>query len=288
MKWIAALLMIVNVAVYLWASGHQVTVNETAISSKPDVNKEGMLLLNENGNLKQFGNIAGYQPSASAFMESVQDQTKKTGSSEADLQDSQQTTQQITANTNTQAQQSDSVLVGNEGSTSSVDEATAKTGLAQATPQIIVQSCYRLGPFKKEESWQAATKWMGQNGIEFRHVTSESRELRAVRVYLGPYSSISSTEPVVRRLKGKNLDYFVSLAENGSVRISLGYFTQEELAAKFLAHLQSIDVQAKSQLEYRQLGPFNWIVIAVDSVEQNWVTTHEWVEPAVGLLQVDC
>ncbi len=284
MKWLAALLMIVNVVVYLWASGHQVTVNETAIISKPDVNKEGMLLLGENGNLKQFGNIAGYQPSASAFVELAQDQTKKPGSNEADLQDSQQTA----ANTDTQSQQSDSVPVENEDSTSSADATSAKTELKQATPRIIAQSCYRLGPFKKEESWQAAKKWMGQNGIEFRYVTSESRELQAVRVYLGPYSSILSTEPVVRRLKGKNLDHFVSLAENGSVRISLGYFAQQELAAKFLTHLQSIDIQAKSQLEYRQLGPFNWIVIAVDSVEQNRVTAHDWVEPTVGLSRVNC
>ena len=280
MKWLAAVLMMVNVALYLWASGPQATVTKTAIISKPDVNKAGMLLLSEHGNLKQFGSIADYQPSASAFVEATQEQTQKPESSEVDLQDSQQ----ITANTGTQDRQSDSVSVDAEDSISSADdaadEATAKTELAQP--------CYRLGPFKQEASWQAATQWMEQKGIKFQLVTSESRELRAVRVYLGPYRSISATEPVVQRLKGKNLDHFISLAEDGSARISLGYFTQKELAAKFLAHLQSIDVQAKSQPEYRQLGPFNWIVIAVDKVEQNRLTAHDWIEPAVSLSPVDC
>ena len=47
MKWLAAILMIVNVAVYLWVSGEQVTVDEVANAPRPDVNKDGMLLLRE-------------------------------------------------------------------------------------------------------------------------------------------------------------------------------------------------------------------------------------------------
>ena len=47
MKWIAALLLIVNVAVYLWASGKSVSVEQTTMYAKPDVNREGMLLLEE-------------------------------------------------------------------------------------------------------------------------------------------------------------------------------------------------------------------------------------------------
>lgn len=240
MKWIAALLMIVNVAVYLWASGQQVIVNDPAIISEPDVNTEGMLLLNENGNLKQFGNIDSYPPSASRL------------------------------NNNT-----DSTARANERANE-----PAKTKLAQ--------SCYLLGPFKKEEYWHAAKQWMEQNGIKFQSVSNKSRELRAWRVYLGPYSSVSATEPDVQRLQDKNLEYFVALDETESPRISLGYFTEQALATKFLTHLQSIDIPAKSQLEYRQLGPLNWTIITVDSVQQNRAANHDWVENAVGLSPVDC
>ena len=45
MKWIAALLMIVNIAIYLSVGGRSVTLETETHSGKPDVNKEGMLLL---------------------------------------------------------------------------------------------------------------------------------------------------------------------------------------------------------------------------------------------------
>lgn len=269
MKWIAAVLMIVNVVVYLWASGHQVTVDETQIISKPDVNKEGMLLLSEN--LKQFGAISNY-PSDSEVVESAQELTKKI-ESEVESEVEPEVESKVESKVELKVESKIEPKVEPE-----VDSA----------PQIIAQSCYRLGPFKKQESWQSAQQWMGRNGIEFEQVTSKSRELQAVRVYLGPYNSISSAEPTVQQLKDKNLDHFVSSSEDGSVKISLGYFTQKELAIKFLTYLQSIDVLAESQLEYRQLGPFNWMVIAINSVEQNQVTTHDWAEQAVGLSQVDC
>ncbi len=267
MKWIAVLLMIANVVVYLWASGYQNNVDETVINAKPDVNREGMLMLSEIGDLKQVGNIAGSQQSVSELVGLEKKPTKADNSDRIGSQNSHQ-------------------ITGNSGaSISNTDKVPAPT---KSAVSALLSSCYRLGPFKKEASWQAAIQWMKQHKIAFQRVTSESREFRAVRVYLGPYQSASAAESTVRLLKSKNLDHFLYLAKDDSVRISLGYFTQEALAEKFLAHLQSLDVQAKSQAEYRQLGPFNWLVIAVGSTKDKQFISHDWAEPNVGLSHSDC
>ena len=302
MKWVAALLMIVNVAVYLWAGGQHVTVDVPASISKPDVNKEGMLLLSETGSLKQIGSIEGTEQSVSALIEpnldegenQIQnhDQVKvdvpESSSTSEDLQDDQPIITGLTEDDSSalQIQQSGSELTETGEETADAGMVQQPVELAQA--QVTENFCFRLGPFKKQESWEAATKWMEQNDYEFRQVTSDSRELRAVRVYLGPYDTIISAQSSVAQLKEKNLDHFVYLIDNEQARISLGYFTQEELAAKFLTYLQSIEVDAKSQPEYRRLGPFNWMEIPAAGVDQNRISTHNWIEPTVDFSKVDC
>jgi hypothetical protein len=299
MKWIAALLMIVNVAVYLSAGGEHVTVDVPASISKPDVNKEGMLLLSETGSLKQFGSIEGTRQSVSTLIEPNQDQgqsqiqkldqvkveTPQATSTSEELQDDQPTI--------TGLAEEDSPAFQIQQSATDLDETgeAAEVGQLQQPvelAQVVENFCYRLGPFKKQETWQAATEWMGQNNYEFRQVTSDSRELRAVRVYLGPFDTIISAQSSVAQLKEKNLDHFVYLIDNEQARISLGYFTQEELAAKFLTYLQSIEVDAKSQPEYRRLGPFNWMEIPAAGVDQNRVSTHDWIEPSVEFSKIEC
>ena len=129
---------------------------------------------------------------------------------------------------------------------------------------------------------------MVENDYAYRHVTSESRELRAVRVFLGPYAASAQTEPVIALLNQKDLDHFVYKVADGSTRISLGYFTQQELATKFMAYLDSLDIAASSQAEYRRLGPFNWIEIAPDQVDSATISGRNWNESGVTVLSVRC
>ena len=300
MKWIAALLMIVNVAVYLWAGGQHVTVDVPTSLSKPDVNKEGMLLLSETGSLKQIGSIEGSAQPVSALIEPNQDQglnqVQNKDQVKGEAPESESTGDELQgdqpiitgladdASTALQIQRSGSDLTESGEETAVAGEVVQPVELSQVTENF----CFRLGPFKKEETWQAATKWMEQNEYEFRQVTSDSREFRAVRVYLGPFDTINSAHSSVAQLKEKSLDHFVYLIDNEQARISLGYFTQEELAEKFLTYLQSIDVDAKSQPEYRRLGPFNWMEIPAAGVDQNRISTHNWIEPTVDFSKVDC
>ena len=76
--------------------------------------------------------------------------------------------------------------------------------------------------------------------------------------------------------------------EDGSTRVSLGYFTQEELATKFMEYLATLDVTANSLPEYRQLGPFNWMEIPLDAVDGSTMSERSWQEEGVTVSRVAC
>ncbi len=278
MKWIAAILMILNVTVYLWASGNQVETSLLENPSSPDVNKEGMLLLSEAGGTKQFGIIA-----TGNLQKSLNTDERVAKSDDSDDGQTSQSSERTTGlDTGENLIITEDIIEGDEISSATAvgDSLSGSAGLAA--------QCYRIGPFRKPEPWEVAQNWLSEQGVSFKHVTSESRELRAVRVYLGPYSSTSEAQTAVKLLESKNLDHFVYQLGDGATRVSLGYFTQEELATKFLDYLAGIKVEAQSQPEYRILGPFNWMEISAQTIDLDLLRGHDWVEDNVGLSRLDC
>ena len=262
MKWLAAILLVLNVGVYLWASGQQVTVEEINTASKPDVNKEGMLLLRETQGYNQVGFISNINETEQQVK---QGQDGSDGINISSLDDE---------------------LILQEELTDDAQDQTTNPPIGSSDEPA--QACYRVGPFKKENSWTAALDWIKERNVPYSPVTSESRELRAVRVFMGPYNSETQIAPVMKALKEKKLDHFVYQVEEGVFRVSLGYFTQEELASKFLGYLESIKVQANAQPEYRQLGPYNWLEIPFEAVQLEALSQRNWLESSIGLSRVEC
>ena len=276
MKWIAALLMITNVAVFLWASGRQDVTEQARIFSSPDVNIQGMLLLSEASGTRNIGTIqqsTGNSPSGTG----EQNQLDTSGADQSTVGDNKVTALDF----------SGELIVAEDLIEDGNTTVASVNGSSESLDRNVL-ACYRIGPFRKDDPWKSAKSWMGGQEIAFKHVTSESRELLAVRVFLGPYSSAIQTESAIRILKKKNLDYFVYEGDTGTKRVSLGYFTQEELATKFLGYLESIDVQAKSQPEYRTLGPFNWMEISANGVDLDLLTSHNWKASNISLSRVGC
>ena len=267
MKWIAAILMITNVAVYLWAGGRQSDPITESAAVQPDVNREGMLLLSEVKPSRAAVSATSLAPAPTAGEQAepeVQsDGSVTTGLGSADIIVSE-----------------DIVTVGDD-----VNQASVQLDSETETKAAM---CFGVGPFKGEEAWLAATSWMVENNYAYQHVTSESRELRAVRVFLGPYAASADVDPVIALLDQRGLDHFVYQVADGSTRISLGYFTQEELATKFMTYLDSLNIAASSQAEYRRLGPFNWMEIPPGQVDSVTITGRDWNETGVTVLTVSC
>jgi len=242
MKWLTALLMIINVAVYL-SVGSQSTTMTTVTSDTVNVNKDGMLLLSETHS-ETISAVSGTE-----FNEvSLLDIESIIGSDKLILETNSQSTQ---------------LTMGNK------------------------LFCYRVGPFKENDTWKSAMQWLDDQGINY-NIASQRRELKAVLVYLGPFENIISANDTVSTLKVKKLNHFIYETDNGEVRISLGYFTQETLAKKFIQYLDSIDIDTQSLPEYRKLGPYNWLEVAIIDRNNNSLLSQSWPEKGVSVSQVDC
>lgn len=291
MKWVAAVLMIVNVVIFLGVSDRQVESAFRGNDFKPDVNRESMMLLQETlpintGDQELRGPDEAQTPtlvtapdvSSDSDLQSTVIEDNELAMVDVDL---------VEVDTNEDV----NITVTEEAVPDSSSEPSEET---QEGREIVLAappgqfSCYRVGPFKDKSIWQGARQWVTDQGLEFVAVRSESRELRAVRVYVGPFDSINAAQQDVDRLDNKELDFFVYLRDNGEARISLGYFTQEELAAKFVDYLATQDIEAKSQPEYRTLGPFDWMDIKAKSTSRWDLLERDWQDAGVKVTERQC
>ena len=228
MKWLAALLLVANAALYLWAGGNDGGGGERA-AAQPDVNADGMRLLGE------------LRPRAPVPRE-------PDTSRNADIEPS---------------------------------------GLDPAATPRPASSCYRIGPFKRQADWQAATRWLESQQFVHQAVRSESRQMRAVRVYLGPFESFDAAAPTAEWLTKRGVDHFAKPVDGG-VRLSLGYFVQEELAERYLEQLRARGIEANSDMDYHPIGPFDWLEASVEDARRDVLLGRRWAGSGVAMIEVDC
>jgi len=277
MKWIAAILMILNVLVFLGISDRQVEYVADPEELQPDVNGDSMLVLKEvypelNESDQPSSGTSGGVPlivtGGDDLPETViSDDTLATvevsGQGEATLVETEENVQE-----------------------SEIDLAALVPAESGSLPTGL--SCYRIGPFKSGSIWSRANSWVQSQDISITPVRSESRELRAVRVYVGPFESIAAAQGDVEALKQKELDYFVYLRDDNQARISLGYFTQEELSIKFVDYLKTQNIEAKSQPEYRTLGPYDWMDVEIEGERRGLILDREWGDEEVLTVEREC
>ena len=124
--------------------------------------------------------------------------------------------------------------------------------------------------------------------ISFEEVTTHTRELKAMRVFVGPFRDQSQIKSAIDWLKSNNLDSYPFKGEDGLTRVSLGYFTQKGLADKFLAHLTSLGVGAKTSQEFRRLGPYKWLETNVTKTDEKSLSVASWMKRGGGLEMTGC
>jgi hypothetical protein len=184
MKWFFALLVLANVGMYLWATGHK-TSGSSAVRSS--VNADGMILLSE------------------------------------------------------------LPATGNNRSAS---------------------SCYRIGPFSDEGGSVKAVETLNELSVSHTALTIKKREVRAYRVYLGPFSTPEQIERQRSILRGSGInEHYVKSEREAQDLISLGLFSQQARADQFMQELIGKDVRAKTRPENRTLGPTYWLEL--HDVESN-------------------
>lgn len=176
MRWFFALLVLANVGMYLWATGH--TTSDSA-SVRASVNADGMRLLNE---------------------------------------------------------------------------------LPAARNSSSVSSCYRIGPFSDKDGSVKAAETLNELSVPYTALTIKKREVRAYRVYLGPFNTSEQIERQRNILRSSGInEHYVKSERAAQDLISLGLFSQQARANEFLRQLIEKDVRAKTRPENRILGPTYWL-----------------------------
>ncbi len=184
MKWFLALLVLANVGMYLWATGHKTTRVSSVLAA---VNAESMRLLSE-----------------------------------------------LPAARNTRS----------------------------------ADSCYRIGPFSDESGSVKAAETLNELLIPYKALTIKKRDVRAYRVYLGPFSSAEQIERQRNVLRNSGInEHYVKSEPTAQDLISLGLFSQQARADQFMRELIDKDVRAKTRPENRTLGPTYWLEL--DNIESN-------------------
>ena len=212
MKWLAAILMVVNVLIFLGISDRQIESPVAVGDIRPDVNPESMLLLREVAS----ESIAS-RDSASTAGDGNEASVGEAGAANSGpgdlpttvLEGGQLARVTIGDDGVVNREAPDGAFLAPSGAgNGGGDSTTSAESLEQANSDAV---CYRVGPFRDSGEWQDTVAWVEQQALPWEPVRSASRELRAVRVYIGPYESISAAQPTIELLKEKGLDHFVYL-----------------------------------------------------------------------------
>lgn len=164
---------------------------------------------------------------------------------------------------------------------------TGDTDVLSGDGSTTEYSCALIGPFVQDEHWDAASGWIEDQPWARTRIRSANRELRAVRIYLGPFESREAAQPTMDLLKKKELDHYYYVSE-GKERISLGYFTQEELALRYVKKMKTEGFDAHSQPEYRTLGPFYWMDVRVERGLLDRLLERDWQAEGVRVTERTC
>ena len=212
MKWLAGFLLLLNAALFLWATGHD-PGRPTSASAYPVVSAESMRLLSE-----------------------VKARRESTGAEEP--------------------------------------------------------RCMRIGPFNSSAVVSLAAQQLDAMSLNYTRRTVKPREIRAFRVFLGPFQSESATTTQRRLLENAGVeDYYVKRLEDGGGIVSLGLFSQREGAEVRRRQLDAKGVEAKLRTEQRVLEPNFWLEIRDPAVAREIppeLSGANWGEDDARVRRYEC
>lgn len=127
-------------------------------------------------------------------------------------------------------------------------------------PTVIeAKACYRVGPFSNQNQLAKLRRKLETANIE--HTVEDKTapgKIKAVRVYLGAFSDTAALEAEKSRLNKMKIDHFV-IVLNGERLIQLGYYSKPAGAKRVQQEMQARNVPAKIATEYKDTRIENWL-----------------------------
>ena len=279
LKWIAAGLIILNVAVYLTIGGQTGRSQEERVPARPVVNEQAMLLLSE---IPETASAVSVQPQDDSDPTPVR--TSGIPGDSPDFPD-------------TGTESPEQSVQTDLSDLPSVDDQDTQKPERMYTDEKLPASCFRIGPFNSEDSLEQASAWMADNRITHTPISGDSREFKAIRVFAGPFPDRTAVERYVRelevkkiQLKARNqaLEYYVYGNPQTGFRVSFGYFNQEKLATRYREDLQMLGIQAELATEYETMGPLYWMETSVTGDIVDLLKSRQWADEKIGIAPIDC
>lgn len=153
--------------------------------------------------------------------------------------------------------------------------------------------CVRIGPFSSSAVASLAAQKLDAMSISHSRRTVGSREIRAYRVFLGPFENDSAMDVQRRLLEAGGVeDYYVKPgSDGGGGIISLGLFSQRDGAEVMRRNLAEDNIEAKLRTEERLLEPNFWLEVddpAVAGGTPGELAEASWGENDVRVRRYQC
>lgn len=288
MKWIVVILVLLNVTAYLFglkvdpevaqitSGGQYRIVNAEAMSVISPETAERATPMNDGQALEEDEFAQLKVDKRGEVLRAAADLQGKTGEGDGNNSAAPAQVQQPAAKTavsvsDTAAEKKPAAPV-----IAPVDRAKIATSKTPESPVKSAQAalaCYRLGPFRDQNSLIAVRRKLENENIQYRlDESSDLRNIKAVRVYLGVDSGDASIEAARQRLKSMNIEHYV-IRHNGIPMVQLGYFSEPARATAYQKKLKSRGVEAKTETIYHEANINSWLEVqqasseAIDSIK---------------------
>lgn len=152
--------------------------------------------------------------------------------------------------------------------------------------------CIRIGPFVSSAVLALAAQKLDAMSLGYTRRTVKSREIRAFRVFLGPFQSESAIQTQRRLLESAGVEeFYVKRDDDSGAIVSLGLFSQEDGAEAMRRKLAEAGVDARLRTEERVLAPNFWLEVDDPAVAADIppeLDEASWGEEAARVRRYEC
>jgi len=152
--------------------------------------------------------------------------------------------------------------------------------------------CARIGPFVDSAVMAVAAQKLDALALPYTRRTVKAREIRAYRVFMGPFASESALQAGRRRLDDAGVEDYYVTGDDGTGRIlSLGLFSQSDGAQILQRRLARRGIEAGLRTEDRVLKANFWLEIDNPAAARGLpdeLAGARWGEKGARVRRYDC
>ncbi len=158
-------------------------------------------------------------------------------------------------------------------------------------PAAAARVCVRIGPFDARDDVERGVRALAELGLTYREQTVAPRQIRAFRVFTGPYAGADALRAARSRLSALGIEHYAIRDSAQAQSLSLGLFSQQATAQRYVAKLGVQDITAYTREEMRTLDPSYWLEVRdleEDDERRRGLSEVDWGAAGARARDVPC